>query len=58
MFNAAGGGNTPRIGKGHYRVQPCGALAHKVFALLAKAEDTFVEPESKKPSDYRRSSQR
>jgi hypothetical protein len=42
MFNAAGGGNTPLIGEGYYRVQPCGALAHKIFGLLVKAENTLV----------------
>jgi hypothetical protein len=52
MFNAAGGSNTPRIGEGYYHVPLCGALAHKFFGLLAKAEDTFVKKKSKEPSDH------
>jgi hypothetical protein len=43
MFNEAGGGNTPRIDEGYYRVPPCEALAHKFFGLLAKAEYTFIQ---------------
>jgi hypothetical protein len=39
MLNTAGGGNTPHIGVGYYRVQLCGALAHNFFAVLAKEKD-------------------
>jgi hypothetical protein len=31
MLKAAGGGNTPRIGEGYYRVLPCRGLVHKFF---------------------------
>jgi hypothetical protein len=48
MFNAAGGGNTPHVGEGYYHIQSCGALEHKFFELLAKAEDTFVKNKHRK----------
>jgi hypothetical protein len=42
MLNAVGGGNTPCIGEGYYRVLLCRGLAHKIFELPAKVENTLV----------------
>jgi hypothetical protein len=41
MCSAAGGGNTPHSGEGYYRGQPCGAMAHKLFAVPKKAQPKF-----------------
>jgi hypothetical protein len=43
MFNAVGGGNTPRVNERYYRVPSCGALAHKIFGLPTKAENTLIQ---------------
>jgi hypothetical protein len=42
LFNAARGGNTPRIDEGYYRGHSCGTLVHKFLQNLWKRK-TFVE---------------
>jgi hypothetical protein len=42
MFNAAGGGNTPRIDEGYYHVQSSGTSAHK-FLYKQQKQETFVK---------------
>jgi hypothetical protein len=37
-----GGGNTPYVSEGYYRVPSCGASTPKIFGLPAKVENTLV----------------